>query len=401
MPDVASTLSASKPPPVRLEHLDGLRGLAALYVVFAHAYMTVFRFEHGHLPRWLTLAFSWMAVGRFAVDIFIVLSGYCLMLPVVRSATGRLAGDFRGFLARRARRILPPYYAALTLSLLATAVLPSLFPEIGVSWQSPGAVLTAASLWSHLLLVHNLSPNWVGTIDYPMWSIATEWQIYFAFALILLPVWRRAGVGAMLAAALALGVSLDFFFPQACFRFLALFALGMAGAAVGFSAEPRLKRWNARLPWGLLTAALTVPFLILMRWKTSWPVTHPLPTDIVAGVIVTCLLIWAGRESWSDAAVRLPATVRLLKTGPVVTLGVFSYSLYLVHAIILEIVFQALRPLHLSAVPTFALYLGLGVSGSLLAAYAFHLVFERPFLRRRRNEPAAEVAQDAVLSPAP
>ena len=181
--------------PVRLDFLDGLRGLAALHVVFARVYMTVFAFQHGPLPRWLTLLISWMSIGRFAVDVFIVLSGYCLMLPVVRSTQDRLSGGLRQFFLRRARRVLPPYYAALVVTLLASALIPNLYPTVGVDWKLGPVALGSGAVWSHVFMFHNLSPRWIGAIDYPMWSVATEWQIYlsFFFALLLLPLWRLSG----------------------------------------------------------------------------------------------------------------------------------------------------------------------------------------------------------------
>jgi peptidoglycan/LPS O-acetylase OafA/YrhL len=105
---------------LRLGFLDGLRGLAALYVMFAHVYYLqsaeVGRL-HWHLPRAVWLATGWAAAGRSAVAIFIVLSGFCLMIPVARSADGTISGGVWEYLKRRARRILPPYYAAMAFSL--------------------------------------------------------------------------------------------------------------------------------------------------------------------------------------------------------------------------------------------------------------------------------------------
>ena len=64
--------------------------------------------------------------GHYAVAVFIVLSGFCLMLPVTRDPNGRLPGGFAAYLGRRARRILPPYYAALGMCWIAIALIPAL-----------------------------------------------------------------------------------------------------------------------------------------------------------------------------------------------------------------------------------------------------------------------------------
>src|SRR6185369_3527958 len=94
-----------------LDFLDGVRGCAALYVVAHHAML--------NLPPATLSADSLMrrafALGHFSVDVFIVLSGFCLMLPVLRRP-GHVG--LWPFIGRRAVRILPTYYAALLVSLV-------------------------------------------------------------------------------------------------------------------------------------------------------------------------------------------------------------------------------------------------------------------------------------------
>src|SRR5882672_5264093 len=115
----ARGVTRSGSPRLRLEYLDGLRGIAALYVVLFHS-MVGFRGDV--LPPALVSALKFMTYGHFSVAVFIVLSGYCLMLPVARSSDGRLSGGFAGYVKRRALRILPPYYAAVSISLLVIRV---------------------------------------------------------------------------------------------------------------------------------------------------------------------------------------------------------------------------------------------------------------------------------------
>src|SRR4051812_4921136 len=88
-------------PPRRLAFLDGVRGLAALYVCMHHAYCEVF--VHGTglpLPEWVLGHGRVWLFGHEAVDLFIVLSGFCLMLPSV--STGQLRGGLPSYAYRRA-----------------------------------------------------------------------------------------------------------------------------------------------------------------------------------------------------------------------------------------------------------------------------------------------------------
>ena len=108
---------------LRLHYLDGLRGLAALQVAFHHATSEISMPPGWLSPGWIK-AIAFVPNPRMAVEFFIVISGYCLMMPVARS--GSLKGGWAGFIERRARRILPPYYAAVALSLAIILLVPGM-----------------------------------------------------------------------------------------------------------------------------------------------------------------------------------------------------------------------------------------------------------------------------------
>src|ERR1700750_1616070 len=89
-----------------------MRGLAALFVVCSHIFERAFPgYPLDHAPAWA----GWFIYGRFAVVVFIVLSGFSLALSPARHGWG-LDGIAR-FPRRRAGGILPAYWAALAFSL--------------------------------------------------------------------------------------------------------------------------------------------------------------------------------------------------------------------------------------------------------------------------------------------
>src|SRR5438270_10850001 len=95
----------------RLAGLDGIRGLAALFVVVNHIFLRAFPgYPVDHAPFWA----GWFIYGRFAVVVFIVLSGFSLALSPARHGW-RLDAISR-FAQRRAPRILPASWAALAAS---------------------------------------------------------------------------------------------------------------------------------------------------------------------------------------------------------------------------------------------------------------------------------------------
>jgi peptidoglycan/LPS O-acetylase OafA/YrhL len=373
--------SPHRPVSARLAFLDGLRGLAALHVVLFHCWHALF--WDGPPPgRLYGLTFP-LAGGRFAVTVFIVLSGFVLAWPLARD--GSLRGGLRGFFLRRARRILPPYYAALALSLLAGALLPA-------AYLAPGSYLALASpcwgggvLLSHLLLLHNLDGGWVWKVNIPFWSVATEWQIYFAFALVLVPLWRRWGPAAAAAVGWAGGLALAWLYPPlwtGAAWFLGCFALGLWAA----DTAARRPGWLRRGPWAAGALLGFGAFLGLLAWavnaradflRSEWRFNPAL--DALVGAATACLILWGCRGGWPG---------RVLASRPLVRLGGFSYSLYLVHWPVVAVLDAWGRLAGLGAWERAALLFGVTAPLSVGVAFLFYLVFERPFLRDARPAPA-------------
>jgi peptidoglycan/LPS O-acetylase OafA/YrhL len=363
------------PSPPRLAYLDGLRGIAALYVVVHHAYYTVLEVgDVAVLPAAVRACLGLLGHGHLAVGVFIVLSGYVLMLPVARD--GQLKGGVRGYLARRSRRILPPYYAALALTLLLIHLVPALGHVRGRRWDyalpvTPGAVA------AHLLLIHDLSPHWLTKINYPHWSVAVEWQIYFLFPGLLL-LWRRFGMGLTLAAALSAGFAPALILPQtlggACPWYLGLFAVGMAAALVNVSPDPLTEQVRLAMPWGLAAASLGATLALTALLQPDALERNPMLVDLCLGGWTAGSLV-----AWTEQAARGGSrVVRFFEHPRMVGLGKLSYSLYLTHAPVLALVDLGLAGLspaeRLVRVPV------AGVIASLMVGAGFATVFERPNL---------------------
>ena len=104
---------------MHLKRLDALRGLLALYVLAGHARWLLWEGASAfasHARSWWALATAYGTAGlRFgheAVMVFFVLSGFFIHLKAAESlAEGRVPGLSAGaFCARRAQRLLPPYF---------------------------------------------------------------------------------------------------------------------------------------------------------------------------------------------------------------------------------------------------------------------------------------------------
>lgn len=358
----------------RVAGLDGIRGLAALYVVVHHCWLLTFPGYPGNSgPGWL----GWLLHGRLAVVLFITLSGFSLAIAPARDGW-QLRGSLR-FARRRAWRVLPTYWAALVFSLvIAGAVTP-------LPLSAPPS---ARSVAVYGLLVQDIVvapvPNGA------FWSIAVEAGLYLAFPLLLL-IRRRAGAAATLAAATVPVIAIGLLHPGMSttakstgftLELAPLFALGLIAAGI-VAAGDQIRRW----PWHWLAALAAAPVVLLMVLKGSvWTVNHYYWIDLAIGPAIAMLLT-------AVATQRSAALVWLLTTRPMRGLGGFSYSLYLIHLPIVALVSRRLVAPHVaSGMPAFWVTLALAVPISLVAARLFATVFEIPFQRYRSWAPLKAVA---------
>jgi peptidoglycan/LPS O-acetylase OafA/YrhL len=363
-----------------LRYLDGLRGAAALYVVVYHA-ATGYRGDR--LPTWTETPLKFLTYGHFSVAVFIVLSGYSLMLPVARSPDGRLIGGVPRYLRRRARRLLPPYYAAIALSLLLIAAIPALGEPTGTMWDGTTPAFTPGALLSHLFVVHNLSEDWIFRINGPLWSVAAEWQIYFFLPFMMLPLWRRAGMITMLFAAFAVGYlphfALGGLLEKTYPWYLGLFALGGCGALINFSPSEEARRLREGVPWGVVAAVLwSAAGLVGFGFARFWW-SHLWLADTIVGLATASLLVRCTRDSFRHGAPSRSTVLGVLGSRPLVGVGRFSYSLYLVHMPVLAVVYLASRTLP-PGVARFAITQAAMLSVAVGSAFLFHRVVERRFM---------------------
>jgi peptidoglycan/LPS O-acetylase OafA/YrhL len=351
-------------PTLHLTFIDGMRGIAAFYVVLHHA------FQGSQLasqsPRFWYYLFSH---GHAMVTVFIAISGFCLMLPVARNGI-TLRGGAGVFFKKRAHRILPPYYVALVLSILIDVT--SYPSSMRMAYlREPSTIV---GIWSHLLMIHNWFSQAVFGFDGPLWSVAMECQIYLLFPLMVM-AWRRFGSIPTLIAVFLLAhggyhmvghlVTINYFF---------IFALGMAGAELASSGKA-----NKWLQWACWLSLIGYFFIFRDKDNIS---------DFFIGSFTAALM--AVFSLGAASPVRKALSVRVLTW-----LGSFSYSLYLTHSVIQHIYLRtdiAARfvndPLKQFLILVFCI-----TPIILVVAYLFYLIAERPFINRTKKVVVATVME--------
>ncbi len=186
--------------------LDGLRGGAAVYVMFYHSFGVLVAAAG---PRAGRLWWEWVQVvivvlflhGRGMVMLFFVLSGVVIHLRLAQQrANGSLKFDTADYARRRAARLFPPLVAALIFTAVLDAAGRSINPAF-YAGDAPGGGLSLAlqradSSWTtllgNLLFLQGLAVPTFGT-NGVLWSLSYEAFFYTAYALAFVPLYRRRG----------------------------------------------------------------------------------------------------------------------------------------------------------------------------------------------------------------
>jgi peptidoglycan/LPS O-acetylase OafA/YrhL len=322
-----AALSPSQPHN-RFRSLDGLRGVAALIVVFHHSLLVLPAAANlsaipptGSALWWLEFTpLKVLTAGNEAVLIFFVLSGFVLVLPVVRSSSY----DWVAYYFRRTIRLYLPVVASIVLAAIAIYVHPQKSGN-GSSWVDAYSVR---------------SPNWglflqsldifepANAVNNPLWTL--RWEMIFSLALPLF-VFGAVLVRKRWVWVLGGAIVLVFLGTLRDVSFLLYLPVFFCGAVLAVNAD-RLLEWSSRIrgrpgvsiAWlALLLGGIT---LLIAHWLLQPFLLHAVVLDefllalsfVGATVIVAVAFLYRPFES-------------LLTIAPARWLGRVSFSLYLVH----------------------------------------------------------------------
>lgn len=285
--------------PSEVQTLTALRGFAALWVVVFHYCDNV---AWPNTPALVTQ-------GALAVDIFFVLSGFILVY-VYRD---RL--DIPDFLLKRFARLYPVHLVTLAGAVILLLGARLLHIEVG-------AQVTLREVLIHLFALHSLGFKDVAVLNYPSWSVSAEFTAYFIFPFIVSAVLRR-DLKVVIPAVVAFFVF--------CLMLSDLTGRPMIMRTNDLSTLRILPEFVA----GMLTARLClenrIPRLIaacgaLVLFVTGIGTGVPLVTVLSAPLLIAALYLYARP---------VPRPLRYL--------GLISYSLYMVHALVENLGFKVIE----------------------------------------------------------
>jgi len=368
-------------------YLDGMRAVAALYVVFMHI-LTQFKFEGLYdfplLKKYSVIFFS---NGVLSVDFFIVISGFCLTIPMINANEFRMRGGALNFYKKRLKRIYIPYFFATLFSLMLIYTLIGV--KMGTHWDMSIPV-TMTDIARHIFLIHDIFYSSYAKINHAFWSISVECRIYLFFPLMLW-LWRRYGPAYTLIA--SVGISAILFIASQIMNnyigdittniegvnpYLVLFVLGMLGCEIALGNKRYFVWLRNKLHWEALIVIIGAAVLILQRIALHSTFMYWFEIiDVLVGCWAVCVLVAASeRRLYFD---------KVFSYRPLVFIGTFAYSIYLIHAPLIQVVWQyVINPMHLNDYSAYCLLVLLGLPFILAMSYLFYLAFERPFMNHKK-----------------
>ena len=363
------------PRPGTFRMLDAYRGVASLAVVAFHwSEMAI-----SHQAAWAgNPLYALSAYGFLGVQIFFVISGYCIANAAV--ANLRRGDSLKNYVMARLRRIYPTYWAALILA----AAFFQISYEMAQRGMIPHNLFTQTSLWARSPLYHlsNVTLTMVPLNQPPLlavaWTLCYELAFYGIVGVALFFCAGRAGrLLTLLHGFTLLTLGALLLVPNHNIFPLELWPhFGMGIFVYDLIAVRDNAARTKAVGIGFASAlALYAAFVGLYDVHIGFFGQTSRVTFAAAGAFALFLLAtYRFDAKWA-------AQTALKWLGAV---GVFSYSLYLTHTIALRVFNQLWRQLHLSD----GLHLvgfALAVATSVLFAYGFYLLFERPLLNRGRK----------------
>jgi peptidoglycan/LPS O-acetylase OafA/YrhL len=377
-----------------LLYIDGLRAIFSVYVVMHHVMLTFISPKTLSLQQIFVTPFVF---GHYAVNFFIVLSGFCLALPFLKTNYVFKNGIF-DFYKRRFFRIYPAYILSLVFSVII--IYAAIHKNTGTLWDLSIPV-NFNDIITHVLLIPDLFYSTIYKINYIYWSIAVECRIYILFPVIIFCC-RKLGV--MLSLLLSFIVSFSIWFSSfhlhhlyndieissaGVHPYLILFIMGIFAADLSLRKTPESEK--SRLNW--ITIMLISVAILLMNMFYNGNTIK----DITSG----CVAMWILVALNNAATLKLSWLKNALSWGPLAFVGSFAYSIYLFHPIFIQLIWQYIVvPLNLNVFTAYCLTMLAGVPVIVFLCYLLFLVCEKPFMKYKEKI-RFNVKLKAIEEPAP
>ena len=318
-------------------------------------------------------------LGASGVDVFMVLSGFCLFFPFCAAPDRLHRFNLKTYVFRRLRRIVPPYYAAIIYALALRAGIAAI-----LHWKDPSAAWpsfpSAFDIAAHLTFTHTLFASTFYGITGAFWSLGLEAQFYVVFPLVIWAVARFGlkTLGALVVVSFAY-YALAHWLGMGEVREVQNFFLGRwMQFAIGMMVAVEVARRQARQQTTSVWVGAGLVALAGILFVTPMPDFAPLLSDDALRGFA--LSVSAGALLLAICTSTLPVSF-LWSNRLSARLGLMSYSFFLIHQPTMQYLAQFLKKfVRLEGIPLFCILASGGLLLCLVISYWFFRLFEKPFL---------------------
>lgn len=340
----------------RFETLDALRGVACFLVIWQHVSESLRHIASGGL--WTSQLADYFDFGRIGVIAFFCISGF--VIP--SSLKGPRLSGLRSFFINRFYRLYPPYWASIALA-------------VPVFFMTTGYTLGLPQSFANLGMVANFcnQPHIMGLF----WTLEIELVFYLSSGALYLFFGDRKFISSLVGFSIAyqiwkrdllsdshgnlplLGLFLSIMFTAAMAR--CLFELESKKT----HAASTLLRWASRAILAYMVYLVTTPFIsgIIKSFSYEDPVWNRWGWGHLLGMVLFAVFFLVGKSpNWLSVA------------------GRWTYSAYLMHAIVFELLGRAWKgfgwmPIRLELLILLSATITFGI------AYLGFRYVETPFIR--------------------
>ncbi|MGL5062970.1 MAG: acyltransferase family protein [Microcoleus sp.] len=339
--------------------LDGIRAAAFIMVFLSHA------------------GINHIIPGGFGVTIFFFLSGYLITTLLRREYEQNQIINLKKFYWRRVLRIAPPFY----LVLFAGAIL-TMLGLIEGDIQLPAFLSQALHYYNYYEFFWGPAGVTNGSGAY--WSLAVEEHFYLIFPFFYISILKMR-----LSRKQQMWIFWGICLLMLIWRCFLVFGMGapekrifhlsdtrmdsiLFGSALAVNGNPALDEpYGSDRLWKYFCfpASIVLILFSLLYRNPEFDITF---RYTIQGIALHCMFL---------AAIRFPnwGLMQVLNLNWMRFIGLLSYSLYLVHDTVLQVIYFYLPKMHI------ALQGLLGISISFILSYAIYVYVEKPCAKMRKQ----------------